>query len=244
VLITEQQRFQGLVRLTLTLPGSTDLSLWITPQDLYVRGFTNHYGFTFQFNDSDYNLLDALDRLRAASPQGGTTLPFGSNYSSITNAAGRGRESTPFSYVSFWNAFLNLAYAQRPSSGEMQNIARSLMLMIQMTSEAARFNDVFGLAHDSMGFGHHAGLPTFQQYLENSWAQISEYGLAVTQMPTTHPTTVTGINPNTGNSPSTQGRPYTLSSFSDVVRFLAVMTSSPFDSNTGGINGDWRHDEL
>ena len=218
------------------------MDLWITSQDLYVRGFTNSAGYTYQFNDSDFNLLSAMDDLGQSSA--GSTLSFGSNYNSLSNVAHRGRESTPFYYNSFWASFQNLATTSNPYGANQQNVARSLMVMIQMTSEAARFNDVFGVAQDSMGTGSYGGLPLFQQYLENNWATISNYGLAVSQNSSTNPITVNGINPDTGNNPSGAANPYTLNSFNDVARFLSVMNTSPYGSSTGGINEDWDHSEL
>jgi hypothetical protein len=243
VMITQQQQTTGLIRVRFA-SGGNQVDIWITPQDLYVRGFTNQFGTTYQFNDQDYNLLSALDILGQAPQGGGSTLAFGSNYNSITNAANRGRENTPFNYTSFFASFLNLATTTDPFGDNQQNVARSLMVMIQMTSEAARFNDVFGVAHDSMGTGNYGGLPLFQQYLENNWGTISNYGLAVTQNPSTPNTTVQGINPDTGNNPGGQAEPFTLTSFGDVIRFLAVMNTAPFGASTGGINEDWNHTEL
>ena len=241
--ITQLQHTTGLIRLRI-YTGGVYVDLWYTPQDLYLRGFTNTYGYTYQFSDSDYNLLSALDILGDNSGQGGSTLPFASDYNSLRQAAGRGRESTPFNYTSFWNSIFNLAYTTSPTGSAQQNVARSLTLMIQMTSEAARFNDVYGVAQDAMFQGSYSGLPAFQQYLENNWATISNFGLTISQNGTANPTTVQGINPNTGNSPTAGGQPYTLYSFNDVQRFLAIMCTAPYDSDTGGISQDWNHSEL
>jgi hypothetical protein len=61
-------RENGLIKLTLSYNGTT-LTLWISPADLYVRGYTNQYGHTFQFNDSDY--LVQLFECAAGSPNRG-----------------------------------------------------------------------------------------------------------------------------------------------------------------------------
>ena len=131
-------------------------------------------------------------------------------------------------------------------AGSTQNVARNLMLMIQFTSEAIRLNDGFGVMNDvtSNAGRSYPGLPLFQQYLENDWSSISNYGFARSTNPRTHCLTLQGIDPAQGNAPTGPGRRYTLRNFNDVARFLAVMNGNINDANDGGIKGDWNHDEL
>jgi hypothetical protein len=96
-----------LVRADLTSPGGHTIWLWFTPNNLYVRGVTAADGTTYMFNDNDYSLWQDMVALGAgrpgqnplmpASPQRFNTLNFGSNYNSLRQAAGRGRESMPIS---------------------------------------------------------------------------------------------------------------------------------------------------
>lgn len=218
---------RSLIRLSLT-NGATNLDLWLTPGDLYLRGFTNDNGLTFQFNDGDYNLLSAMYDLDALPPGSGRTLGFGSNYNSMTQAAQRGRENTPLSFNDFWNSFYNLAYAGQ--DGNQMYMARSLMLMIQLTSESARFNDVYGIGAHIMGSNaYYPGLPLMQQYLENSWQRMSAFGYAVTQNPSTPPANITGVG--------------TLYSWGDVARYLAMLIGN-LNLPQEGASGDWNHTEL
>jgi hypothetical protein len=213
-----------------------------------LRGFTNGVGNTYYFNDT-YDLPTAFystQQGRAFGPAGWMTpLGWGSNYNDLTNHAGVGRENLNLTYGSFYNAVYTLSYYGRPGGANTQVCSRALLLMIQYFSEAARFNDVYGFITARVPYQGQtperiANLPLFQQYLENSWAQISYFGWQISQNPNTSPLTVTGINPDN------YGDPYTLYSFGDVQRFLAVMLNpgEVFDPNMGGYSGDWYHDEL
>jgi hypothetical protein len=265
----------GLIVATINYGGAT-LTLFISPMDLYLRGIANTEGQVFIFNDFDIGSTTyttvaeivgngAIGYTNAA--QSGALaaqrLNLESNYNSMTNAnGGRGRESLTMSYSNFTDAFFNLAYLNMNGRNDTQNdlphVARSLMFMIQMTSEAARFNDVMGTARAIMygptydGYGNQLfsgtqqGLPVFQQYLENNWARISSYGWDNLNNPN-YTETIQGINPDTGNYTTYgNGDPYTLSSYVDVANFLAVLLTNGEvnDPGIGGFWGDWNKDEL
>ena len=189
-----QPNSDSLIRLDLNINGAT-LWLWFTPNDLYLRGWTDTQGNTYSFND--YNLRGMMQTIVAQSGLGQGllpaaafswnqfyTLPYGSNYNSLSQAAGRSRDSMPVSYNDLWNSAENLAWARtamdQPST---QSYARSLMFMIQYTSEAARFNDVFGVMSAISGNNARRdnGIGALQQELENSWAQISQFAENVIQ---------------------------------------------------------------
>jgi hypothetical protein len=123
-------------------------------------------------------------------------LSFGGNYNSLTQAAGRGRETMPISYFDVWNAIFNLAYED--THNNQQGIARSLMLMIQFTSESARFNDVCGVMSDVMhsSGSSYPGLPMLQQQLENNWASISQFGTTFHRIRLHHRAGSTGSAPS------------------------------------------------
>jgi Ribosome inactivating protein len=195
VMQTQTDSNHSLIRLDLSYTDSngttTNLWLWFEPDNLYLRGFTTNNGTTYSFND--YNLQAAMqpasaitfNNLLPSAAWGGAynTLPFGSDYNDMTQAAHRNRSDMPLSWSDMWNSFYNLAYAE--TSGN-QSLARSLMFMIQFTSEAARFNDVYGVMADILRPGSNGtqvsydGLPSRQQELENSWAQISQYAVNLT----------------------------------------------------------------
>jgi hypothetical protein len=238
----------GIILVTLRAAGGPQLSLWINPHTLYVLGFTNMFGQTFIFNDNSVLLSNRIAAAPGAEQiAGGGTfgetyydLRMGGNYNSLEQR-GVGRDRLQINYNSFWNAIYNLAYADPDNLNG--DTARALMLMIQLTSEAARFNDVFGVGLDVMGNGNaYNGLPVFQQYLENNWGQISNYGYRVTNDPTAS-LTLNGINPDQGDSPfpSPGNHSYTLTGFWDVFRFLGIMLNSNmiYSRSVGGISEDW-----
>jgi len=228
-----------LIRLTLTDTEShQSVDLWISPDNLYVRGFTaSSNGQTYEFNDSSYHLTQALDnngagafvgRGREGAGAGVIPLGYGSDYNDLVRNAGVGRERLNFSFDSFRNAIRTLSTATTPAGTAN---ARALILLIQLTSEAARFHDVYGLGADIMRSSsiHHEGLPMLQQRLENQWSALSNYALRVSNNATTPPLHV----PQVG----------TLHSFRDVQRYMALLAGAPL-AVPGGLSGDWRHDEL
>ncbi|MEU5599700.1 ribosome-inactivating family protein [Streptomyces sp. NPDC020298] len=220
----------SLIRLTLTNSRHT-LVLWLTPGDLYLRGYTNNSGLTFQFNDADFSLNNLLNDIGTLPYGTGRELSFGSNYNSMVQAAGRGREGMPISYLDFTSSVTNLASTNDPSGGNRRDVARSLMLMVQLTSEAARFNDVYGVGSAIMRSGNtrYDGLPALQQRLENSWQRISAFGYSVTQNPSTAPVNITGVG--------------TFYSWSDVRRYMATLLGN-LNLPQEGPTGDWQKTEL
>ncbi|MBB5622860.1 hypothetical protein HDE69_003942 [Pedobacter cryoconitis] len=59
VLATQGTSNPGIIRVRF-ISGATQMLLWISPQDLYVRGFTNTHGQTFEFEDREYDLSRQL----------------------------------------------------------------------------------------------------------------------------------------------------------------------------------------
>jgi hypothetical protein len=245
---TNSEQDANLIAMTLTefTPGRSNvfITLWFTADNLYLRGFTNVNGQTFYFNEGPggYNLATAF---YAVSPQFGalgsmSQLGYSSNYNSLTNVAGAGRDSIDLSWQSFYNAFYTLGYYGINSSSTYSGAARSLLLMIQYFSEAARFWDIGGYISNTVQYDVSGPLPLWMQYLENSWARISQYGVDISQNPSTPPMNVTGMNPNY------YGGSYTFYSFGDVQRFMAVLLNpgEVNDPAMGGYNGDWNRDEL
>jgi hypothetical protein len=230
VMATQDNSFDSLIRLSLA-NGGDQLDLWITPMDLYVRGFTNTFGQTFQFSDPDFNLASALSQIPNNGVSAVSTLNFSSNYNSMVQAANRGRENMPISYADLMGSMHNLARASNPYGGNQQNVARSLMFMIQYTAEAARFNDVNGVMRAIMvnSGNRYAGLPILQQRLENSWAAMSAFGQRITQNPSSTPVNITGVG--------------TLSNWGDVARYLAMILLR-LNLPSEGQSGDWNHTEL
>ncbi|MBB5637076.1 hypothetical protein HDE68_002989 [Pedobacter cryoconitis] len=244
VLATQGNSNPGIIRIRF-ISGATQTLLWISPQDLYVRGFTNVHGQTFQFNDPEYDLAN---QLRDLEYQAGTirTLSYGSNYNELSgrDAANRGRGATPLNYNSFWNTFFNLAFMTDPTGPRTRESAQSLMTMIQITSEAVRFPDVYNVIYNAMGAGTYTGLPAYQQVLENRWGAISEWAFTLNNNPGVGPLVVRGANPNNGDSPTSAPNDLTLRSWADVQRYLRVLLNAPNGLGNGGSAGNWGRTEL
>jgi hypothetical protein len=240
---TQTSDTHSLIRLDLTAPlanGPVTVQLWLTANNLYLRGFTDAAGITYSFND--YDLRGAMqpatsftsggDLLPAAATGGPyVTLPYGSDYNSMVQAAGRGRGDMPISYVALYNAWTGLANAG--ITGQ-QSVARAVMFMIQYTSESARFYDVWRVMNNIMGNTPingvyppaYNGVPTAAQEFENSWGQISQYAINLANGSNPAPL---NVGPNAG----------TLTSFNDVQFHLAEAIGIPTQVST--IPG---HDEL
>jgi hypothetical protein len=208
------------------------MSLWLTPNNLYVVGFTNADGLSWDFNDNAERLdetMFAIQRNGGSGPGNGGNLAspqqyqgqlrFGGNYNSLTRAADRGRENMPISFTELTRVVDNLATIGNPDE-DARTVARSLMFMIQFTSEAARFWDVQSLMWRALGrqgsnpFPGPAGpsfdgLPTQTQALENAWDRISQYAYQITQ------------NPRTGRTLLVAG--LILRNFFDVQRVIAQL---------------------
>lgn len=220
----------GLARVTLTLPSSNvTATLWITPQDLYVQGYSDNNGHNFVFSDTPEAVR--LQIYAATGYQSVGRLSFSSDYNHMNQAAGRGRESMPISFADVRGSIYNLATESNPYGGNQRNVARSLMLMTQFTSESARLWDVFGVFADVMGNSgsRYSGLPTLQQYLENDWAALSRYGYDISNNPTIGGRHFNGV-----------GDIYT---WDGVARYLALMLGT-FTLPQEGPSGDWWHTEL
>jgi hypothetical protein len=245
---TSSEQSANLIVLVLTdvTPGRSNqpLQLWFTADNLYLRGFTNVQGQTFYFTEGQYSLAEAFYSYggQGYGPAGYmTNLRYSSNYNSLTNAAGVGRQDLNLSYGAFYNAFYTLAYNGINTQSSSAGVAQSLLLMIQYFSEAARFWDVYGFVSSQVNYtANSTTLPLFQQYLENSWAQISQFGININQNPSTPPVTVNGIDP------SNNGSSVTLYNWGDVQARMATLLNQDeiYDPNMGGYSGDWNHDEL
>ncbi len=159
VMLTQLPLNHSLIRMDLAR-GDARVVLWFEPDNLYLRGFTTADGATFSFNDLDLrgymaspSSWGSTSNLLPPAASGGTyyTLPFSSNYNNLVQVAGRSRDNMPITWNDFWNSFYNLAYADQGTPASNQAIARDLLFMIQYTSEAARFNDTFGVMSAIMG---------------------------------------------------------------------------------------------
>jgi hypothetical protein len=193
----------GLIRLSLHINSTGEqMDLWLNPSNLYVLGFSNSQGLTWQFNDMAGVLAN---RLGTANVPGINPvvqdLFFGGGYPELTPSAGRDRNSIQINYADVLGSVRQLSGVTNPTGGQSNGspqtyTARSLLLMIQFTSEAARFWDVQGIFRSTMiGQNQGPGLSLTIQELENNWEFISQYGISVTQNPSTPGIVAHYVNP-------------------------------------------------
>ncbi|MFF4490035.1 ribosome-inactivating family protein [Streptomyces sp. NPDC001544] len=228
---------QGLIRLSLHVTASnTETSLWIDPSDLYVLGFSNQWNQTWQFNDNRINLGTRLAQSGFTTNGNVQTLFFGGAYTSLPASAGVNRSNFQHDYSDIIGAVEQLAHVTNPTGGQangsdQQWTARSLLLLIQATSEAARFYDINGVFRTTMlGAYGSRGLTAYQQNLENAWSAASAFGYNLTNYGSATPITTTGgISWN---------------QWSDVASRIAIMLYRITAVPDQGNSGDWSHDEL
>ncbi|MFF4246787.1 ribosome-inactivating family protein [Streptomyces sp. NPDC001822] len=187
----------------------TELRLWYTPNNMYLRGFTttsvdasspNNGNVTYYFNDSDFNLEGEMNYLRNSSSDRGLLPPanyqrlqYSGAYTSMARPPAQGgpgvtRDNTQMSYASLYNSVFQLAYLQRGSEqnggNNFQATAASLLRIIQATSEAARFRDVQGIIIQMMANqSYQFTMPAVQQELENDWRGLSVYATSGSDQP-------------------------------------------------------------
>ncbi|MEW2290778.1 ribosome-inactivating family protein [Streptomyces sp. NPDC047841] len=168
------------------------LRLWISPGNLYLRGFTTASGVTYETADrGTFNLQQTMNSLR--NTQGGGLLPpangeyrvlvHGGSYPSLEAASPHARDTLDVSYNRLWNHLWQLAFVQDARVGaEAGATAESFLFMTQFLSEAARFNDVFGIMNDivSSPNARYNGMPWLHRSLENNWRPLSNFAIATT----------------------------------------------------------------
>ncbi|MFF4247042.1 ribosome-inactivating family protein [Streptomyces sp. NPDC001822] len=232
-----QYNNQGLIRLSLRLTDEQqEISLWIDPQNLYVLGFTNNANQTWQFNDNRFSLADRLSASGYQSNGAVQTLYFGGGYTSLTASAGRDRGTFQHNWADIVGSVRQLARVTNPTGGQNNGsqqtyTARSLFLMIQMTSEAARFYDITGVFRSAMvNADRPAGITAYQSNLENGWGQASAFGWSVTNNAQTPGIVTTGQ--------------VAWNNWADVASRIAIMLFRITAIPDAGNSGQWSHDEL
>ncbi|WP_181434583.1 MULTISPECIES: ribosome-inactivating family protein [unclassified Curtobacterium] len=132
---------------------------------------------------------------------GYVSIGLAGNYNALTQAAGRGRSAMPISWNDINASVLQLATAPGNYSAGIvprQATARSLLLLIQMFSEAARFPAI--QAHFANALYNNSrtnGLTLGEEHLENNWSALSSYSYAQHHNQNPAPITITGNNGST-----------------------------------------------
>ncbi len=229
--IGETQTNQAaLLRVDINYDGHT-LRLWLTPNNMYLRGFTNNSNQTFAFNDyplrgemqafaedgsPDARLLPTLGAIQ--------TLPYGSGYIDLTRAAQRDRGGIPLSYSDLLASTYTLLRVTQPEG----LTARALLFFIQYVSEASRFRPVGDMMYEVMNGANHTGVPVDLQELENDWSALSEWAYESRAGSNPHPY---NVGPHYG----------TIRNIPQLVRAMMMLLGN---LNQAPPTGDFKHTEL
>ncbi|MEV5607652.1 ribosome-inactivating family protein [Streptomyces sp. NPDC052225] len=189
------------INITNAAGHQTELRLWFTPNNLYLRGFTttsvdasaDNANVTYFFRDAGFNLPNTMESLRSSQDAGllppprYTQLPYSGSYPDLAGA-GASRDSTQMSYTALYNSVFQLAYVSRDATGyggsAYQATAASLVRMVQATAEAARLRDVQGIVIQMMADHSRSFImPARQQELETDWGALSLYAWNNTDLP-------------------------------------------------------------
>jgi hypothetical protein len=220
----------ALIRADINMDGFT-MSLWLSPDNMYLRGYTNAAGETYYFND--YSLPGVMDYIRAHQGPGYGLLPsnrmhelpYGSDYRSLERAANRGRGVMPLSYDALRQSFFSLV-----ASPNGESTARALMFFIQYISEASRFVPLSYEMNQIMGgWVYRDGLPLGMQELENNWQGLT---IREDRFHGGHVPLPFNVGPHVRHS---------LRTLDDLRRYLAMGLG-----NLGGVSGNppWWRDQL
>ncbi|MEU3247144.1 ribosome-inactivating family protein [Streptomyces sp. NPDC006875] len=244
---TTQNASTSLIRADINVNGNS-LRLWISPHNLYLRGFTNEANETYYFrpdSTEQYNLAEVMQNLSHTAGSGTGLLPplgsmhqlpYGGDYNDLLSYTGK-VNNNPYDrsqmdesfYGSYGlnNSVWNLLYV---NSGDIygSTMARSLLFMIQYTSEASRFNDVEGGMRGVMAGTQNVGIPAAQQELENHWRAISQ---SLNQAYANQGFSPVYVGPHVG----------TLNNASDATRYLRMGLGNVLYVNP---TEDWWHTEL
>lgn len=158
--------------------GTTPVSVYFNPANLYIGGFRPSNGKLYAFNDASQNVRTEMGR-------GGPVniLSFGGSYSSLVATAGGEPEITNLDGLRGAIHSLSTVTDAEASKG---SIARVMLLFSGAFSEAARFTD-FRDAWDPVFAGRGGGdffavSDYYLRALRDAWGPISKYAMDVTSI--------------------------------------------------------------
>jgi hypothetical protein len=162
---------EGVVRVSLAANDDSGnrrgVDLWVNPDNLYVVGYSPQATPGVSYTFSDVHASSAMPSHQ--------NLPFGGNYNSLVGAANRNRSDTPVAFWSIRQAIIDLAN-QRSANDRPQTTARALLLLVQVTAEAARFSGVEEVFRGALSsWESETGIPEQLQHLENNWGTVSNF---------------------------------------------------------------------
>ncbi|MFF4382980.1 ribosome-inactivating family protein [Kitasatospora sp. NPDC001547] len=160
-----------LIQISLHRSGTYLGAMYIWPHNLYVAGFYQAGGTHWVFDDG----LAARNRFNRVLGVNASTLPWSSNYNNIPGGGGRASQQINGPRLS--NALQQvhqIAALQNSGSGRAV-LADSLLMMVQATSEAARFGRIFDNVRTNIRDHGVAQVGVENVNLETNWGGLSNW---------------------------------------------------------------------
>ncbi|MBP0448417.1 hypothetical protein J5Y04_02470 [Kitasatospora sp. RG8] len=175
-----------LIQISLNRGGAYLGAIYFWPHNLYVAGFYQVGGTHWVFNDGDAQ----RERFNRVLGVQASTLPWTSNYNGLPG--GGTRQNQQINGPRLDNALQQvrqIAALQNSGSGRAV-LADSLVMMIQATSEAARFGRIFDNIRGNIRDHGVAQIGTENVNLERNWDTLSNWVYRVMNNAGTPPVTV------------------------------------------------------
>ncbi|KAJ0971764.1 hypothetical protein J5N97_019723 [Dioscorea zingiberensis] len=174
----------------------------------------NVYLVAYQAGDEAFFFGDApvgAERHLFTTSTTRNTLPFNGSYIDLERQAGNNRDQITLGREELIQAITTLRYSSASSSTRTR--PRYLIVIIQMISEAARFNPIFWRVRQSIDSGESFLPDMYMLELETSWGQLSTQVQQSTG----------GVFDRPIHLPIATGDSITLSNVRDVIASLALM---------------------
>ncbi|MFB7470059.1 ribosome-inactivating family protein [Kitasatospora sp. NPDC056184] len=175
-----------LIQISLHRSGAYLGAMYIWPHNLYVAGFYQVGGTHWVFNDGNA----ATARFNRVLGVNASVLPWSSNYNNIPG--GGNRQNQQINGPRLDNALQQVRQisALLNSGSGRSVLADSLVMMVQATSEAARFGRIFDNIRGNIRDHGFAQIGTENVNLETNWSALSNWVYRVMNNPGTGPITI------------------------------------------------------
>ncbi|MET8543732.1 ribosome-inactivating family protein [Kitasatospora sp. NPDC004799] len=175
-----------LIQISLHRNGAYLGAMYYWPHSLYLAGFYQVGGTHWVFNDGDASRA-RFNRVLGVQAR---TLPWSSNYNNIPG--GGNRQDQQINGPRLDNALQQVRQieALQNSGSGRAVLADSLLMMIQATSEAARFGRIFDNVRGNIRDHGLAQIGVENVNLETNWAALSNWVYRVMDNAGTPPVTI------------------------------------------------------
>ncbi|MFG2908324.1 ribosome-inactivating family protein [Kitasatospora sp. NPDC048286] len=183
---TQVRDVDRLIQISIHRGGIYQGALYFWPHNLYVAGFYQAGGTHWTFNDGPA----AVGRFNRVLGVNASLIPWSSNYNNIPG--GSDRQSQQITGPRLDNALQQLSHISglMASGSGRSLLADSVLMMVQATSEAARFGRIFDNIRGNIRDHGVAQVGVENVNLETNWAALSNWVYRVMNNPGTPAITV------------------------------------------------------